>query len=136
MKGLCKTLIFTIISIFSLSCSKAGIYDGPDSGTPLMTGKVTDMNGNPIEHIMVTIDWGAAAEAPDIEYTDSDGKFMFRYRFSGSNDNPATVMIRLDDIDGEANGGHFESRTESMTLFSSGNGAANALTFRLNRATV
>ena len=136
MKRLCKILIFTIMPILSLSCASEGIYDNLDSGASFMTGKVTDMKGNPIEHIMVTIDWGAAAGTPDIEYTDSDGKFMFRYRYTGSNDNPASVVIRLDDIDGEANGGHFESWTESMTIFSSGNGAANVLTFRLNRATV
>ena len=72
MKRLCKILIFTIIPILSLSCASEGIYDNLDSGASFMTGKVTDMKGNPIEHIMVTIDWGAAAGTPDIEYTDSD----------------------------------------------------------------
>ena len=104
-----------------------------------MAGKVTDVKGIPIEHIMVTIDWGSEHITPDIEYTDSDGRFMFRSRFSGSNESPATITVRLEDIDGEANGGLYESKTESMTIFKddiiSSNGNNAIITFRLNRAT-
>ncbi len=143
MKGLHNILIFTIISILTLSCSAGERYDGhagdTDYGKPLMAGKVTDVNGMPIEHIMVTIYWGAEHPDPDIEYTDSDGRFMFRSRFTGNNESPATVIVRLEDIDGEANGGLYESKTESMTIFkddiSSGNGNNAIITFRLNRAT-
>lgn len=143
MKGLHNILIFTIISILTLSCSAGERYDGPagdtDYGKPLMAGKVTDVNGMPIEHIMVTIYWGAEDPDPDIEYTDSDGRFIFRSRFTGSNESPATVIVRLEDIDGDANGGLFESKTESMTIFRddiySGNGNNAIITFRLNRAT-
>ena len=143
MKGLRNILMFKLISMLMLACSAAGSYDGPagntDYGTSFMAGKVTDVNGMPIEHIMVTIYWGAEHPDPDIEYTDSDGRFMFRSRFTGNNESPATVIVRLEDIDGEANGGLYESKTESMTIFkddiSSGNGNNAIITFRLNRAT-
>ena len=143
MKGLRNILIFTITSILTLSCSAGENYYSPagdkDYGRPFMTGKVTDVNGIPIEHIMVTIDWGSEHITPDIEYTDSDGRFIFRSRFTGSNESPATVIVRLEDIDGDANGGLFESKTESMTIFRddiySDNGNNAIITFRLNRAT-
>ncbi len=108
-------------------------YLMPDPGsTHYISGKVFDNEDNVLEHIRVTIDWNGEIEK-STKYTASDGSFRFRLpaimNFEG-----ATIPITLDDIDGEANGGRFESLTDNI-VFSYNSEATGFLVYRLNRAT-
>lgn len=110
----------------------------PEGDMPVISGKVSDPEGNPIEHIEVTIDWGSSSLSPDIEYTNSDGEFNVPVRFSGKEDQPATIRITMTDIDGEAYGGFFETKTETFTFFKEDiytSGEIIRLAYRLNPAT-
>lgn len=109
-------IISSIASVCVLisSCSPGIPDEYPDIENVRIVGTVTDDTGAPIEHIKVTMDWNSGTYQ-DIKYTSSVGKFD-----SNVQDNPQsdmiTLMITLEDIDGEDNGGLFESHSEKVTL--------------------
>lgn len=129
-------IISSIASVCVLisSCSP-GIPDKyPDIENVRIVGTVTDDTGAPIEHIKVTMDWNSGTYQ-DIKYTSSVGKFD-----SNVQDNPQsdmiTLMITLEDIDGEDNGGLFESHSEKVTLNKEDiTEPVLRFDYRLNRAT-
>lgn len=99
-------------------------------------GTVSDSNSNPIEYIMVTLDWGTGLE-PDVLYTSSEGKFKTNIPepFIGVE---SSVTLTLTDIDGEKNGGEFETLTDKVMLFQeadSNDSTSVVLNYRLNHAT-
>lgn len=131
--------IYTVLAaILMTSCSKEDIAqkDFPDGEVlAVITGTVTDMDSTPIEHIKVTIQWGQETKAQEV-YTSSEGRFRSeRIIKEGSGTNTLTII--LEDIDGEENGGLFESHTESMLLEQDDaeEPASLELDFRLNHAT-
>ena len=129
-------IISTIASVCVLisSCSAGIPMDNPDIGNVRIIGTVTDDTGAPIEHIKVTMDWNSGTYQ-DIKYTSSVGKFD-----SNVQDNPQsdiiTVMITLEDIDGEDYGGLFESHSEKVKLIREDiTESVLRFDYRLNRAT-
>ena len=69
----------------------------------------------------------------DIKYTDSNGMFYLDIINAPESYN---VTLTLEDIDGEENGGLFETLTDTIILF--GDPESNStvkLDYRLNRAT-
>lgn len=138
MRRICNILTVCLTVILYASCEAGPPMSDQIANKPVISGKITDQEGNPIEHIKVIIDWGAYLMSPDIEYTNSDGEFSVRIRYSGENGQPATITIRMTDIDGEENGGLFETLTETLTLFEEDIYTSNKvinLAYRLNHAT-
>lgn len=93
-------------------------------------GCVRDTDGNPIEHIKVTI---STPDDNQTRYTDSGGIF---YMDIIGNPVNYTITLTFEDIDGEENGGLFETLTDTITLFGGNDLNSSAmLDYRLNRAT-
>lgn len=122
----------------------AGCSDMPiwDQGMgPLLTGTVTDQDGTPIEHIQVTLNWNDS-KAKEISYTSSEGIFISSAHLSQRGE--TSLKITLEDIDGEENGGLYETLVETITILEeeksenvTENGEINLqMAFRLNRATL
>lgn len=126
--------IFTALALSASSCMMEDISsDIPDYGD-MIRGFVTDTENNVIEHIKVTFDWNNGTYQ-EIKYTDSHGQFSSGYWQPDANE-VMTLTITLEDIDGEDNGGLFESLNETITLFDNGaQTSAEPMVFRLNRAT-
>ncbi len=105
-----------------------------------LEGRVSDGEGNPIEHIRITVDWNTADRFQEIKYSGSDGMFSVTIYDLGHN-GPVTITLTMEDIDGEENGGLFESITDTITLFEDAdssyesNNAGAMLDYRLSPAT-
>ena len=139
MRRICNILAVCLTVILYASCEAGPPMSDQMAGMPVISGKITDMEGTPLEHIKVIIDWGSYLMSPDVEYTNSDGEFRVRIRYSGENGQPATITVTMTDIDGEENGGLFETLTETLTLFEEDIYTSNKvinLAYRLNHATV
>jgi len=131
------TRIFFCIMIIS-SCAAMDMAPAdPSSGSPgirILEGKISDQEGNPIEHIKVTAEMDLYMSVQDVKYTDSDGIFMIEINTDPSV--PVTVTLTMEDIDGEENGGLFESMSDTITLFEEdGESSIARLDYRLNHAT-
>lgn len=127
--------ISTILGIMSLwfltSCMAM------DSGimrtdTINLNGIVTDDEGNPIDHIRITLEWDDQAFSPLTVYTSTDGEFSadldyYYLRF------PTTVLIEISDPDGPENGGEFATKTDAITIHELG--PLEPITYQLTRAT-
>ncbi len=97
-----------------------------------IAGQVMDTEGNRLEHIRVTIDWNGEFEK-SVQYTASDGSFVAEFP-EGAYRTGKTIMLTMDDIDGEENGGLFKSLTDNV-IISEGGSSSGVLVYRLNRAT-
>lgn len=111
-------IIIASLAFLLASCSAAEL--GMDKehaaldGLPTINGRITDQDGEPIEHIKVTLDWGGYT-IPDVVYTSSDG--IFRAEAHIKKEESVTMAITFEDIDGEANGGSFETLTDTVILY-------------------
>lgn len=120
-------------------CSDRGMWE-PGMG-PLLTGSVTDQDGTPIEHIQVTLNWNDS-KTKEISYTSSEGIFTTSAHLSQKGE--TSVKITLEDIDGDENGGLFETLVETITIleeeksdYITETGEINLqMAFRLNHATL
>lgn len=126
--------IYVIIAaVLAVSCMSMHYDLAMDSASPApsIIGNVTDASGVAVEHIKVTLDWNDGVFVA-IQYTNSDGGFMADIWEAGE-DMVRSLTITLEDIDGEENGGTFETLSETFTVFEEG--SVTELDFRLNRAT-
>ena len=98
---------------------------------PAIVGNVTDTSGVAIEHIKVTLNWNDGAFS-EPQYTNSDGVFTAEI-WENVEKAVRSLTVTLEDIDGEENGGTFETLSETFTVFE--DNSATVLDFRLNRAT-
>lgn len=98
---------------------------------PAIVGNVTDTSGVAIEHIKVTLNWNDGAFS-ETQYTNSDGVFTAEI-WENVEKAVRSLTVTLEDIDGEENGGTFETLSETFTVFE--DNSATVLDFRLNRAT-
>ena len=97
-----------------------------------LNGTVTDDEGNPINHIRITLEWEERAFSPLTVYTSTNGEFyadldFYYLRY------PTTVMIGLSDPDGPENGGEFAAKTDAITIH--GARPLKPITYQLTRAT-
>ena len=136
MRTAVKIICAAICAYALASCmamDMAGVPDMSDMPELTYPGSVMDTEGTPIEHIKVTIEWQGAFPVKDIKYTDSNGMFYLDIINAPERYN---VTLTLEDIDGEENGGLFETLTDTIILF--GDPESNStvkLDYRLNRAT-
>lgn len=108
-----RSLILLLAGVIVISCSKAETDGG--NVFALIKGSVTDTEGHPIEHLEVTIDLSRKA-GQKTSYTSSDGKFMSDITFKEAK-NLKSIIITITDIDGDENGGFFESKTEEIFIY-------------------
>ena len=131
-----RGLIFIIPALVLSSCAvDMGIIE--DKIGPYVTGKVSDTDGNPIEHIQVTLNWGKYTNET-VVFTSSEGQFKSEAVISP--EGQATLNIVMEDIDGEKNGGLFETVSETIVLYedegkNSGEQIIFELDFHLTHAT-
>jgi putative lipoprotein (rSAM/lipoprotein system) len=95
-------------------------------------GVVTDAEGNPINHIKVTLSTEDTSSQISV-YTSSNGEFvadMEWFTEEGSN----TLNVTLEDIDDEENGGLFETLTDQVIVLDE-KSKVITLAYRMNRAT-
>ena len=137
MKIISNIIRLLVCTMIISSC--AAMDMGPsqsmnDPGFRILEGKISDQDGNPIEHIKVTADLGTHMSVQEVKYTDSDGSFMIGINADSSV--PVTVTLTIEDIDGEENGGLFETMIDTITLFEDSDSSSIArLDYRLNHAT-
>ena len=88
---------------------------GSPSATYKVLGTVSDESGSPVEGIRVAIEskYGSYSQY-DTLYTDSSGKYLFNRGERGLW--PDKVVVVFEDIDGEENGGEFESAEATPEL--------------------
>lgn len=127
--------ILTVLAVSS--CMSMDIpSDIPDRNEDYgkIEGFVTDTDDNFIEHIKVTFEWNEGSYQ-EIQYTDSQGHFSSEY-WQAATSKAVILTITLEDIDGEENGGLFETQSETLTLFDNDDRVVTEpIVFRLNRAT-
>ena len=85
---------------------------------------------------MVTLDWGTGIEN-DVLYTSSEGVFQTPIPEVIIN-KESSLTLTLSDVDGEENGGEFESLTDKIMLYPENEEPETekvTLDYRLNRAT-
>lgn len=110
MKAL-RSILMSLSLLAVAGCSNMS-HEMMGSGATL-TGSVTDTEGNPIEHIQVTLEWSEIG-IKNIAYTSSEGIFKSQAYLPAKGE--TTVRITLEDIDEEENGGVFEALTETVTI--------------------
>ena len=81
---------------------------------PAIVGNVTDTSGVAIEHIKVTLDWNDGAFS-ETQYTNSDGVFTAEI-WENVEKAVRSLTVTLEDIDGEENGGDFETEEVEVEL--------------------
>ena len=97
-----------------------------------LNGTVTDDEGNPINHIRITLEWEERAFSPLPVYASTNGEFYAALDFYNLR-YPTTVMIGLSDPDGPENGGEFAAKTDAITIHEAG--PLKPITYQLTRAT-
>ena len=111
------------------SCSAGYDYHIPDNMQ--ICGTVTDTEGNPINHIKISFNCGEHEGAMSV-YTSLNGEFIADMATDAT-----IISIKVEDIDGEDNGGLFESITDQITILEDDILKEDTITldYRLNRAT-
>lgn len=108
-----RSFIFTALSLLLISCAKAD-QENADIFS-VIKGRVTDADENPIEHMEVTIEISKRTAQKTV-YTSSDGTFMIDINNREARQ-MKSLSITLKDIDGEENGGLFETKTEEIFIY-------------------
>lgn len=106
-----KKLIYLLLALLgfgAVSCEEIGEDVSGEYGCPhvnfSLKARVVNQMGEPIEGIKVRVDWIE-------EYTDPNGEINVNESvFTGSQN-----RVRFEDVDGEANGGEFETLTLDIT---------------------
>ncbi len=98
-----------------------------------IAGRVLSIDNQPIEHIRVTVDWDGGS-SKSVNYTASDGGFAAEIPQELYSPG-MTVTLTMEDIDGEENGGLFETITDRINISGSPENTNGILVYRLNRAT-
>jgi putative lipoprotein (rSAM/lipoprotein system) len=129
MKRLFRLIAGGMLCVSISSCSVG--YDYAVSDQIQIQGTVTDTEGNPINHIKITFGYGEGTEHITV-YTSLKGEFIADIEAAAS-----VITVKLEDIDGEDNGGLFESITDQITILEDDILKEDTITldYRLSRAT-
>jgi len=119
-----KKLIAFILSIIGISVVSCSKYGAPYLEFKLK-GKITDTLDNPIGNIRVNIQEGGYSARKT--YTDMEGNYFIdtdMEDYSIAKNFPfenTTIMIKVEDTDGEENGGEFATQIITFPLKKSDN---------------
>ena len=111
-----NAVLKVLLSMLGFGCSSSD-DDMLEYGTPhadfILKGQVTDEAGTPIKNIKtsakIIVKSGTSVYKDEFStaQTDDSGRYELKYDGQGSYD----LKIILEDVDGEANGGEFQSDT-------------------------
>lgn len=123
-----------ILSLMLASCSKEAAYDGSYHDEIRLEGLVIDAESEaPVNHMEILIEW-ESDESPVVVYTSDKGRFSTM--LAAPDSYPAVISLTISDIDGEENGGLFQSHSENIIFFKEDDfHEPSILTYRLSRAT-
>lgn len=110
--------IISLILLLAMHSCMAGIDNITNSDpyrSGIIQGSVTDQNGNALERIRITID-SNISEKPESYYTSSEGQFRCEVPLEEDYGH-FVINISIEDIDGEENGGIFETKSDTITIF-------------------
>ncbi len=127
-------LLLTLLSSSSCMDMDFALKDESVDLLHFVAGRVFDAEDNEIEHIKVTIDWGGHDIAPSVNYTASDGSFSAEIPEKIKSET-FEFNITLEDIDGDDNGGLFETLTDRVIYSLDPETPEDIIIYRLNRAT-
>ena len=134
MKG--TSIIFTILTFFLFGSCMAPIYDDMHNTESIrVNGIVEDENEKPLNHIRIRMEWDSPY-SPMVVYSSPKGNFTADLEFIGLT-YPVRVSVEISDIDGEENGGLFQTRNDEFTILEE-NYAGNfnsPIVYRLTHAT-
>ena len=97
--------------LFLLSIAGISVISCVDYGVPYATfelkGNITDTLNNPIENIQVSIDYDATT-------SDAEGNYGIAVYTEGTA--TSEFLVKVEDIDGEENGGEFQTHIISLPV--------------------
>ena len=127
-------ILMGILSLMLASCSKEAAYDGSYHDEIRLEGLVIDAESEtPVNHMEILIEW-ESDESPVVVYTSDKGRFSTM--LAAPDSYPAVISLTITDIDGEENGGLFQSHSENIIFFKEDDfHEPSILTYRLSRAT-
>ena len=110
-------IVAAIVSVFGLyGCDTHAVDYGCPYAEFSLKGTVTDEENTPIEGIRVAVEaWSVTGNdirkmCNETLYTDAEGKVSFVPPHGYFVYPPDSVSVKIDDVDGEANGGDFQSQ--------------------------
>lgn len=113
-----KLYIILAIFVFTLipSCMMEHAEDMfPNGEFCIISGSIADNDGRPLERIGITVEIEGIPQK-ETWYSSSEGLFKFEIPYVGL-DGKMVFTINFKDIDGEDNGGLFESKTDKITIY-------------------
>ena len=109
--------IFLIISSLMTTSCMASLDNNEDIDTEayaIIQGKITDMDGNPIEKIKISIRINEEEDAGTC-YSSSNGTYR-KTLFKTNTTDRLIIELLIEDIDGDEHGGFFESQKLSASI--------------------
>ena len=108
-----RFLLFCVSLVILSGCSAAFDFFRSEDISNIQ-GIVTDTDGNPINHIKVTLSTKDENSLISV-YTSSNGEFAAEIELDDK-DESNTLTIILEDIDKEENGGLFETLKDQIVI--------------------
>lgn len=129
------SIILTILTLGVLSSCMAADNEAMPYESILVEGLVVDENGNHIDHIKIMMEWDSPF-SPMAVYSSPKGIFTAELRFYNLA-YPATVSVEISDIDGDENGGLFQTRKDEIIILEENYSGSTAepITYQLTHAT-
>ena len=117
------------------SCMAPEYEAAPQYECVKVDGLVVDENEKPINHIKIKMEWDSPC-SPIVVYSSPKGTFSADLEFITLK-YPMTVSVEISDIDGEENGGLFETKNDGFTIMEENysNNSNAPIVYRLTRAT-
>lgn len=123
MSGVMKDIILKlcrwmlgILGFSAVGCDIRNVSTAEEYGVPHadfeVKGMVSDGKTGPVQGIRISVSEAGGAYSTSSTMTDESGS----YALTGSFFPSETIEIKVEDIDGEENGGVFESQTRTVTL--------------------
>lgn len=133
MKG--TSIILCILALGLLSSCMAADHETVPYESILVEGLVIDEDEAPIDHIKITMNWDSPF-SPMVVYSSPKGIFRSELMFYNLT-YPLTVSVEISDIDGEENGGLFQTREDEIIILEENYSGIepSPITYVLTRAT-
>lgn len=112
--------IYSLLAIFAFIFFPSCMAEHPGELFPngefcIVSGLLTDNNGQPLERIGITVKIEGTSRQ-ETWYSSSDGIFKFEIPYIAI-EGKMTFTVSFNDLDGEENGGLFESKTDKITIY-------------------
>lgn len=110
-----RTIIYICLAtLISAGCMKEDAEMDEKSRSSIIAGHITDINGNPLEHIKVALE--ISGSNSDAVYSSSEGTYKAFFKPEWDKNGKCEVKICIEDIDGKDNGGEFTKTSDTIML--------------------